>query len=243
VPRFRRAQVLRRLPHPGRGFTQGLTAADGTVWESTGHYGQSAVRRYRLGLDQVDVAAALPGDMFAEGICRVGDQLWQLTWRERVALRWDLRSLALLETVSYNREGWGICNAGPRVVTSDGSSELISRDPRTLAPLGRVVVRSGGERVDGLNDLEWSAGLVWANVAPRPYLAGIDPASGDVVEVIDARPAMEPQRGDPQKILNGITALPDPGEFLLTGKYWKFIYHVRLTEARAPRHPEMLLTG
>jgi hypothetical protein len=28
----------------------------------------------------------------------VGSHLWQLTWRERVALRWALRSLALLDT-------------------------------------------------------------------------------------------------------------------------------------------------
>ena len=49
MPRFHRLKVLRRLPHPGQGFTQGLLAEDGTVWESTGQYGQSTVRRYRLG--------------------------------------------------------------------------------------------------------------------------------------------------------------------------------------------------
>jgi glutaminyl-peptide cyclotransferase len=230
------------MPHPDRGFTQGLVAENGTVWESTGQYGQSAVRRYQLGQDQVAAAAALPGEMFGEGICRVGEHLWQLTWRERVALRWDLRSLALLETVSYNREGWGICSAGPCVLTSDGSSELVRRDPHTLAPLGTTVVHCGSRRVTGLNDLDWAGGLVWANVAPRPYLAGIDLASGEVADIVDARPATEPQRGDPQKILNGITALPQPGEFLLTGKYWRFIYHVRLTEARSPRRLESLLS-
>ncbi|HEY5352580.1 MAG TPA: hypothetical protein VIK57_09005 [Streptosporangiaceae bacterium] len=30
MPRFHRLKVLRRLPHPGRGFTQGLIAEDGT---------------------------------------------------------------------------------------------------------------------------------------------------------------------------------------------------------------------
>jgi glutaminyl-peptide cyclotransferase len=243
VPRFHRLKVLRRLPHPDRGFTQGLISANGTVWESTGRYGQSSVRRYQLGQEQVDAAAAVPDDMFAEGICRVGGQLWQLTWQERVALRRDARSLALLETVPYNREGWGICNVGSCVVTSDGSSELVRRDPQTLAPLGVVVAQCGGRRVGGLNDLDWAGGLVWANVAPRPYLAGIDLSSGEIVEIVDARPATEPQRGDPQKILNGVTALPEPGEFLLTGKFWRFIYHVRLTEARGPRQPERLLAG
>jgi glutaminyl-peptide cyclotransferase len=243
VPRFHRLTVLRRLPHPGRGFTQGLIAADGVVWESTGHYGQSTVRRYRLGADQPDAAADLPPDLFGEGICRVGEQLWQLTWRERVALRWDPGSLTLLDQVPYNREGWGICNAGSHVMTSDGSSELVRRDPRTLAPAGVVVVRCGGQRIGGLNDLEWAGGRVWANLAPRPYLAGIDPDSGEVLDVVDARAVREHHRRDPQAIMNGVTALPGTGEFLLTGKGWQSLYHVRLVEGRAPKRLERVLTG
>jgi glutamine cyclotransferase len=241
--RFHRLKVLRRLPHPGRGFTQGLIAQDGMVWESTGQYGDSAVRRYQLGRDQVDASMALPPDLFAEGICRVGGHLWQLTWRERVALRRDLNSLTLLETVAYNREGWGICNAGPYVLTSDGSSELVRRDPRTLVPLGVIVAHCGRQRVGGLNDLAWADGRVWANIAPRPYLAGIDADSGEVVDIVDARAAREHHRGDPQAIINGITALPGVGEFLLTGKRWRFIHHVRLIGGRSRRRPEGLLAG
>jgi glutaminyl-peptide cyclotransferase len=240
---FHRIKVLRRLAHPDRPFTQGFIVENGTVWESIGNYGQSAIRSYQLGRDQVDNATPLPDTLFAEGICLVGEHLWQLTWQERTALRWDRRSLALLDTVSYNREGWGICNAGSCVVTSDGSSELVRRDPKTLAPLGVVLVHCGGRRVTGLNDLEWAGGLVWANIAGRPYLAGIDLASGDVADIVDARPATEPQRGNLQKILNGISAMPEPGQFLLTGKYWRFIYHVQLTEARVPREPEFLVAG
>jgi len=243
VPRFHHLTVLRRLPHPGRGFTQGLVAADGAVWESTGRYGQSTVRRYRLGADQPDAAADLPPDLFGEGICRVGQQLWQLTWRERVALRWDPGSLTLLGQVPYNREGWGICNAGSHVMTSDGSSELVRRDPQTLAPAGVVVVRCGGQRIGGLNDLEWAGGRVWANLAPHPYLAGIDPDSGEVLDFVDARAVREHHRRDPQAIMNGVTALPGTGEFLLTGKGWQSLYHVRLVEGGGSKRLERLLTG
>jgi glutaminyl-peptide cyclotransferase len=243
VPRFHRLTVLRRLPHPGRGFTQGLLAADGVVWESTGLYGQSTLRRYRLGADRADAVADLPAELFGEGICRVGGHLWQLTWKERVALRWDPDRLELLDTVPYNREGWGICQAGSQVLTSDGSSELVRRDPQTLAPLGLVLARLEGQRVGGLNDLEWAGGRVWANVAPSPCLAGIDPAGGEVTDVVDARAVRERHRRDPQAILNGITALPAPGEFLLTGKGWDCLYHVRLAEAHRPKRLERLLTG
>jgi glutaminyl-peptide cyclotransferase len=235
--------VLRRLPHPGRGFTQGLIAADGVLWESTGLYGQSTVRRYRLGADQPDAAADLPPDLFGEGICRVGEQLWQLTWRERVALRWDPDSLTLLGQVPYNREGWGICHTGSHVITSDGSSELVRRDPQTLAPTGVVVVRCGGQRIGGLNDLEWAGGRIWANLAPHPYLAGIDPDTGEVLDFVDARAVREHHRRDPQAIMNGVTALPGTGEFLLTGKGWRSLYHVRLVEGGGSKRLERLLAG
>ncbi len=60
------------------------------------------------------------------------------------------------------------------MVTSDGTSELVRRDPVTLEPREVVQVRCQGQRVLGLNDLTWAGGLVWANVAGTDCLAGID---------------------------------------------------------------------
>ena len=147
-------------------------------------------------------------------------------------MRWDPQTRDLLETVRFNREGWGICQVGDRIVTSDGSSELVWRDSRSLQPLGIIKVRLAGQRLDGLNDLDWSAGRIWANIWTRHYLAGIDPASGEVTDVVDARAVRERFPGDPDAVMNGIAALPAPGEFLLTGKRWRFLHHVRLTESR-----------
>jgi glutaminyl-peptide cyclotransferase len=213
------------------------------VWESTGQYGDSALSRYRLGATQVEQRAAVPAELFAEGIGRVGDVIWQLTWRARVALRWDARTLELVERVPYNREGWGLCAADGYVMTSDGSSELVRRDARDLSPQAVIHVRSEGRRVQGLNDLAWSAGTIWANVAGTHYLAGIDPESGQVTDVVNARAARERHLGDAQAIMNGIAALPADGEFLLTGKGWRWIRHVRLRPARDRDAAEHLLAG
>jgi glutaminyl-peptide cyclotransferase len=239
--RFHRLKELRRLPHPGRGFTQGLLLSGDTVWESTGLYGQSALRRYRLGASEWEACAPLPPELFAEGICRAGEAIWQLTWQERTALRWHADTLALLDTIPYNREGWGICNTGAHILTSDGSSELVRRDPQTLAPLQVILVRCEGERVWGLNDLEWYGGRVWANILARPYLAGIDLGSGEVTDIVDAHLGGERHWGDPQAVLNGIAATGRTGEFLLTGKGWHFLHHVRLIGARQRRQPARLL--
>jgi len=185
----------------------------------------------------------VPAEFFAEGICRAGDVIWQLTWQERAALKWDAAGLELIERVPYNREGWGMCAADGCVVTSDGSSELVRRDPRDLRPQAVIHVRCGGARVPGLNDLAWSAGAIWANVAGTHYLAGIDPDSGEVTDIVNARPARERHLGDPQAIMNGIAALPAEREFLLTGKGWRSIHHVRLKLAREKAALERVLAG
>jgi len=185
----------------------------------------------------------LPAAFFAEGICRAGDVIWQLTWRERVALRWDPRTLELMERLPFNREGWGICAAAGYIVTSDGSSELVRRDPQALSPQAVIHVRCEGRRVQGLNDLAWSAGTIWANVAGTHYLAGIEPESGEVTDIVNARPARERHLGDPQAIMNGIAALAAEGEFLLTGKGWRSIRHVRLRPAPDRAAREHLFAG
>ncbi len=61
------------MPHPGRGFSQGLLVEGSSVWESVGNYGQSALRRYELGAGSVAAQAELAPEFFGEGICRVAD--------------------------------------------------------------------------------------------------------------------------------------------------------------------------
>jgi glutamine cyclotransferase len=195
----------------------------------------------------------LAPEFFAEGICRVGDSIWQLTWKELVALRWDAASLTLQDKVRFNREGWGMCAVvalgpcgeltTPEVVTSNGTSELVRRDPDTLEQRAIVHVRCQGARVRWLNDLTWAEGLVWANVAGTSCVAGIDLASGEVTDIVDARAAAERHWRDPQAIMNGIAAMATSGEFLLTGKNWRSIRQVRLIPGRGRGHVEQLLRG
>jgi glutaminyl-peptide cyclotransferase len=136
-----------------------------------------------------------------------------------------------------------MCAADGYIVTSDGSSELVRRDPQTLGPQVVVHVRCADRRVRGLNDLAWSAGTIWANVAGTHYVAGIDPESGEVTDIVNASPASELHPGDPQAIMNGIAAMPAGGDFLLTGKGWQWIRHVRLRPDRDPAAREHLLAG
>jgi glutaminyl-peptide cyclotransferase len=112
----------------------------------------------------------------------------------------------------------------------------------TLEPRAVVHVRCAGNRVRWLNDLAWAGGLVWANVLGTTCVAGIDLDSGTVTEVADARAAGE-RHSNPQMLMNGIAPIGGPGEFLLTGKGWRSIRHVRLVPDRNRGQLDRMLAG
>lgn len=56
--------------------------ADGFLYEGTGRYGQSTLRKVELETGAVLQVRELPGQFFGEGITVYRDNIVQLTWRE-----------------------------------------------------------------------------------------------------------------------------------------------------------------
>ncbi|MDF3297629.1 glutaminyl-peptide cyclotransferase [Streptomyces tropicalis] len=228
-----RAEVLQTLPHDPKAFTEGLEMAGGTLYESTGLAARSAVGAGPAG-EPPAVRAALPAPLFGEGITLLGRTLWQLTWRDRIAIERDAGTLAELRRVRYPDDGWGVClqRGRNRLVTSDGSSRLTFRDPRTLAKTGEVVVTDGGRPLTELNELECVGGVVYANVLPTDRIVRIDPGTGAVTAGIDASGLLRPEELAPGATLNGIAAVPGTDQFLITGKFWPKMFRVAFVPAR-----------
>ncbi|NUT53222.1 MAG: glutaminyl-peptide cyclotransferase [Saccharothrix sp.] len=221
-------EVLGTAPHDPDAFTQGLELVDGVLYEGTGLEGRSSLRRVDPGTGRVEQRVELPAPLFGEGITVVDDRIWQLTWRDGVAIEWDRDTLTEVRRVTYEGEGWGLCRDGDRLVMSDGSDELTFRDPVSFAETGRVVVRRDGRPVTRLNELECVDGQVWANVWQTDEVVRVDPADGRVTATVDLgvlRPADVPRTD----VLNGIAAVPGTDEFLVTGKNWPTIFRVRFT--------------
>ena len=226
--------MLAAYPHDPSAFTQGLQWCDGLLYEGTGGFGSSELRVVDLGSGVVHQRASLPAEFFGEGITTVGDQLWQLTWREGVAFRRDRKSFAERARVRYGGEGWGLCHdaAAGRLIMSDGSGRLTFRDPATFEVVGTVEVRRENAATDSpfpmmLNDLTCSGGLVWANVYPTDEIVGIDPDTGEIVVTVDASALHAEQDLIAADVLNGITCVPGTDRFLVTGKLWARLYEVR----------------
>lgn len=225
-------QVLNTYAHDPGAFTQGLVWHGGALYESTGQYGHSTVRRVDFATGKVEQSVSLESTLFGEGLAADGNRFVQLTWREHTALIYDAATLEKEDSYRYDGEGWGLCFDGRRLVMSDGSDELVFRDPRSFGETDRVRVRLDGAPVDRLNELECVKGSVYANVWRTDRIVRIDPDTGRVMGLIDASGLLSPDDyGSGQvDVLNGIAYRPETDTFFLTGKYWPRLFEVRFVE-------------
>ncbi len=237
-----RAEIVATYPHDPGAYTQGLVLAAGALWESTGRYGHSTVRRVDLASGRVLAQTALADDLFGEGLAWLPgaggapDRLVQLTWQAGLATVWDAATLTPAGEHGYRGEGWGLCRdgaapGGPRLVMSDGSARLTFRDPATFAVRGSVGVTLDGRPLDRLNELECVGGRVYANVYTTDELVEIDPEGGRVTAVVDAAGLLSADEAAGAEVLNGIAYDPADGTFLLTGKLWPKLFRVRFVPA------------
>jgi glutamine cyclotransferase len=222
-----RPAVLGTVPHDRTAFTEGLELSGGTLYEGTGLANLSELRELDPATGAVRRAAPLPGGYFGEGVTVVGDRIWQLTYKDGVALQWDRASLTVLREAPIATEGWGLCGDGTRLVRSDGTPTLHFHDPVTFAETGTVDVTLDGRPLPEINELECVGGRVWANVWRTERIVRIDPATGAVDRVVDASGLLTADERAGTDVLNGVAHLSGD-EYLITGKYWPSMFRVRL---------------
>lgn len=224
-------RIIRSHPHDPAAFTQGLTIADAQLYEGTGLYGQSSLRRVDLPTGGVLQSLALDSQYFGEGIAVVGDRIYQLTYQTGVGFVYDRTTFKKLKEFTYRGEGWGLTYDGQRLIMSDGTDTLRFWDPETLGELGRLRVRDGDDAIRNINELEYVDGAIYANVWQEERIARIDPKTGVVTAWIDMSnllTATERSRG--VDVLNGIAHDPRTGHFLITGKLWPWVFEVEFVK-------------
>ena len=202
---------------------------DGALFESTGLYGRSSVRKVRLESGEVLQQRNLNQSYFGEGLADWNDTLIQLTWKAGIGIVYDLATFEPLKIFSYSGEGWGLTRFENSLVMSNGSAELLFLDPETLKEKRRITVTAAGEPVMGLNELETVEGKIFANVWPTDTIAIIDPGNGKVTGWIDLSgllPAAE--RSHHVDVLNGIAYDSQNDRLFVTGKLWPKLFEIRL---------------
>ncbi len=227
-----RYEVIAEYPHDIGDSTQGLLLIGERLIESTGHYGRSALieKNWRTGKSLR--RKPLDRKYFGEGVASIGARIFQLTWLNGIGLIYN-QALQLQGQFHYSGEGWGLTTDGARLILSDGTSRLRFIDPQRLSEIASVAVHDQGRAVEGLNELEFARGYVWANLWHSDRIAVIDPASGAVRAWLDFS-ALRGRFDKPvgwdagEHVLNGIAYDPRTGHFLLTGKCWPLLFEVAI---------------
>lgn len=218
-------EVLGEQPHDPRAFTEGLLIDHGKLFESTGQYGDSEVRRVDLATGRVEARYQLPKRYFGEGLARIGDRLYQLTWKSGTGFVYDADRLTVLDHFTYDGEGWGLSRWQDQLVMSNGSAELRFIDPDTFHIVRRLSVTEQGRPVTHLNELEVIGDEIWANVWLTDRIVRIDPDSGEVLGSLDAG-ALAAQMPESADVLNGIAYDAEHDRVYITGKYWPRLFQI-----------------
>ncbi len=222
-------RVISEYAHDPKAFTQGLVYYRGFLYESTGLYGASSIRKVDLETGRVVAQRALSERYFGEGLTVAGDRLVQITWREGTGFVYDPESLELIGSFHYPTEGWGLAYDGAWLLMSDGSTRLYRLDPDTFGIVGKVEVRDAHGPVNRLNELEFVEGFVYANVLGEDRIAKIDPLSGQVVAWIEMH-ALRANGAPGAGVLNGIAFEPSKRRFLVTGKLWPKLFAIDIVK-------------
>jgi len=230
-PRYYGYTVVKSHPHSTESYTQGLQFAEGRLLEGTGQNGRSVLQEIDLETGRTRVIARLKPSEFGEGITRIGDEIFQLTWMSNTVYVYDARTGRELRTARYPGEGWGLTTDGEKLYMSNGSANIYRIDPATFRREASIAVTCKGEPVELLNELEWIGGKIWANIYTTDWIAVIDPSTGIVEGLVDLRGLLpEEERTPATDVLNGIAFDAATGRIFVTGKNWSRLFEIEIFE-------------
>ncbi|XLS30937.1 glutaminyl-peptide cyclotransferase [Flavobacteriaceae bacterium M23B6Z8] len=232
-PKVYKLTILNEYPHDERSYTQGLEFHGDTLYEGTGRYKESRLRKINFKTGEVYREIALQQNQFGEGITILNNKIYQLTWQNKVGFIYELESLEKIRSFKYekSKEGWGLTNDGQNLYKSDGTEKIWLLDPETLKEKDFIQVTSHAKIYNKVNELEYVEGKIYANSYQNDGIMIIDAATGALLGVVDGRELKEKVAPHEQlDVLNGIAYHPERKTFFLTGKYWNKLFEVIFEE-------------
>ncbi len=229
--------IVNVFPHDAGAFTQGLEFHDGYLYESTGQYGASELRKTEIETGKVLRSVKLDRRYFGEGMTIMGDKIYLLTYREHTGFVYDLKTMKQLQTFGVaTEEAWGLTNDGTHLIYGDGTSNLYFLDPATFKEMKRIRVRDQYGPVNNINELEFIKGHIYANQWMTDNILKIDPQTGNITGIADLRtirqklglPEAAHARNQEPEVMNGIAWDAENDRLFITGKYWPHLVEIKL---------------
>ena len=223
-------QIINIYPHDPNAFTQGLEYNDGYLYESTGLHGKSSIRKVDIKTGEVLKIKKLSNNLFGEGITILNDKIYQLTWKARHGFIYDKNTFSYIDTFSYKTQGWGITNNSYELIYSDGSSKLYFMNPNSFEIVKVLNISDkDGNAVHNINELEYINGKIYANIWLSDNIVVINPKTGIIEKWINLSMLRGKLKSKEKvNVLNGIAYNSVDKSFYVTGKYWPYLFQLRI---------------
>ncbi|WP_394971616.1 glutaminyl-peptide cyclotransferase [uncultured Croceitalea sp.] len=224
-------EILNTYPHDKTSFTQGLEFKNDTLYEGTGHRGESVLRKLNYKTGKVLQEVSLDDSVFGEGLTVLKDKIYQLTWQSGLGYVYHKSDLSKIETFSYgkSKEGWGLCNDGEKIFKSDGTEKIWILDPENLIETDFIETVTNKSIFNKANELEYVNGKIYANVWQKESMMIIDAKSGAIEGVINFGGLKSKVEQHPKlDVLNGVAYHPGRKTFFVTGKNWDKLFEVNI---------------
>lgn len=228
--------IVKEYPHDPTAFTEGLEFKDGFLYESTGEYGKSDIRKTDLATGKVVTQQKMEAKYFGEGLTIINGKIYQLTYKEGKGFIYDQKTLKPSGSFTFSTpEGWGMTNNGSQLIFDEGSNILHFIEPGTFKEVKQLKVTDEYGPVNALNELEMIKGFIYANIWQQDLIVKIDTGTGRVVARADLStlrqrggiPQITEERGAPE-VLNGIAYDATTNRIYITGKNWPKIFEIKL---------------
>lgn len=230
-PQIYTYKIINTYPHDKSAYTQGLEFYRDTLYESTGQYGTSTLRKTNLETGEVLEKVELDDRYFGEGLSILDDKLYQLTWNEGEGLIYEIKDLKKTGTFKFNqsKEGWGLTNDGKQFYKSDGTEKIWILNANTLAEESYIQPTTNKTISTQLNELEWVEGKIYANTYQKDGVAIINPKNGAIEGLINFSGLRDKvTQHDKLDVLNGIAYNPVTKKLYVTGKNWDKLFEVEI---------------
>lgn len=233
TPKIYTYKIINEYPHDITSYTQGIEFFNDTLYESTGQYKESKLRKLDYKTGKVIKNIDLADEYFGEGLTILKNKIYQLTWQEGTGFVYDVTTFEKLSSFKYgnSKEGWGLCNNDDVIYKSDGTENIWILNPETLTEQDNIQVYTNKGKIVGINEMEWIDGNIYANRYQKDGVAIINPKNGAVIGVIDFSPLKKlVTQHDGLDVLNGIAYNPKTKTIFVTGKRWDKLFEVEIIQ-------------
>jgi len=233
-PQLYSYEIINTYPHDSTSYTQGLEFYKGELYESTGQFGESKLRKVNYETGEVLKNINLKNGYFGEGLTILDDKIYQLTWKADTGIIYDVNTFKKLGIFRYNKseEGWGLCNDGKKLYKSDGTEKVWTLNTTNYTEDDKIEVYRENGKIGRLNELEWINGKIYANIYEFNGIAIINPKNGATEAVIDLTGLTKliPNFSSNDNVLNGIAYNPETETIFVTGKRWNKLFEIKVVK-------------